>query len=202
MRRVEHAREERERHNQKVLKCSKLIELFGPNAGDQTERAENRRAENRERDDVKRRGEADRHEPDRYDEHAEADRKAPRHGSEHIRAEHLVVRQRRQQHEHQVAGDLRLDQRGRAIRKGVLQHAHHHETGNQEARVFDARIDLHVTAQRVAENRQIQQRGDDRRQHGLERHLPETQDFLVKQRAETTITAHASPSITSGPFIT
>ncbi|MGF6922693.1 hypothetical protein OKW28_006890 [Paraburkholderia sp. 40] len=95
-----------------------------------------------------------------------------------------------------------MNQRRRTIRERVLQHAHHHEARNQEARVFDARIDLHVAAQRVAEDGQVKQRGDDRREHGLERHLPEAQQFFVKQRAKSTVPAHASPSITSGPFIT
>src|SRR5258708_37764505 len=48
MRRVEHARQERERRNQKILKRGELVELFGPDTGDQAERAENRRAEQRE----------------------------------------------------------------------------------------------------------------------------------------------------------
>ncbi|KAG0193347.1 hypothetical protein DFQ28_005577 [Apophysomyces sp. BC1034] len=145
---------ERQRHDQEVLECRELVEFLGPDPGDQAQRAENRRTEYRKRDDVQRRGKRHGDKPDRHNEHAQSYRQPAHDRREHVRAEHFPVRQRRQQHEHQVAGDLGLDQRRRAVRKRILQHAHHDKARDQETRVLDARIDLHVAAQRVTKNRQ------------------------------------------------
>src|SRR6266511_5975597 len=46
--RVEHARSEERRHDQEILERRKLVELVGGNAGDQTQRAQDRTSQQRE----------------------------------------------------------------------------------------------------------------------------------------------------------
>src|SRR5205085_5200413 len=46
--RIEHTGQEGERHDEEVLKRRQLVELVGPDAGEETENAENRTAEHRE----------------------------------------------------------------------------------------------------------------------------------------------------------
>src|SRR6266536_6124749 len=46
--RIEHTRQEGERHDEKILKSRQLVELVGPDAGKQSQCAQNRTAEHRE----------------------------------------------------------------------------------------------------------------------------------------------------------
>src|SRR6266436_6792175 len=54
MDRIEHARKEGQRHDEKILERSDLVDLFGPDAGHHPERAQNRTSAKRERDDPQR----------------------------------------------------------------------------------------------------------------------------------------------------
>src|SRR5437773_3309813 len=110
--RIEHTGQKRKRHDDEILERSELIELVRPDAGDEAENAEDRAAEQRkgERPEWMRQIQQGRRKPDRHGEYAETHGNAADHRAENIRCEDLQRRQRRQQHENQVAGDLRLDQ--------------------------------------------------------------------------------------------
>ena len=125
-------------------------------------------------------------------EHAEPDhQRRARPTRARRRRRSRPVRQRRQQHEHEVAGDLRLDQRRASCWRTRSAARHHHEARDQELRVAHAGEDLHVVGEHVGEDQQVQQRGQHRRGHGLEAHLPEAQHFLVEQRREAASCAAA-----------
>src|SRR5690606_8423768 len=62
-----------------------------------------------------------------------------------------------------------------------LQHAHHHQAGNQERGVWHRAIHLHPAFEHMRENQQIQQRGQDRCGYGLESHLPEARKLFAQQ---------------------
>ena len=124
--------------------------------------------------------------PHRHQQHPAAHHHAAHHRGAHIGHEPGPVRQRRHQQEHQVAGDLALDQRGAGVGKGVLQHAHHHQARDQEAGVAHVVVDLHMVFEHVAENQQVKHRSEHRRAHSLEGDLPETQHLLVKQACART----------------
>ena len=123
-------------------------------------------------------------EPDGDREHAEPDHQAADHRAGDIGDVEIERRQRGQQHEDDVAVDLRLDQRRRAVGERVLQHRHHHQAGDQERRIADAPVEHRdVRLQHMREDQQVQQRRQHRRRDRLEAHLPEAQQLLVEQRA-------------------
>ena len=183
--RIEHAGQKCCRHDQEVLERGQLVELLGPDTGDHAHRTQDRRAQQREHDDPQREGERQVREPGGDDEHARAHAQAAHDRRGHVGRQDLPVRQRRQQDEHQVAGNFRLDQRGRGIGEGVLQHAHHHQARDQEGGVVDAFEHLHAAFEHVAEDQQVEHRGDDRRGDGLGGDLPEAQDLFIEQGLET-----------------
>ena len=113
MDRVEDAGEERKRNDDEILEYRQLVELVGPHAGQQAERTQDGAAEQRKRSGPQRvRHQEQRwHEEERYDEYAESDDEAAHHRAQYVRRIKVAGRQWRQQHEDQVAGDLRLDQR-------------------------------------------------------------------------------------------
>jgi hypothetical protein len=104
---------------------------------------------------------------------------APDQRRQQISQEKLQIGHRRQQHEHDVAGDLGLDQRRRRVGEGVLQHRHHDQTRHQECGVGHAGINLHMVFQHMREDQQIEQCGQHRRADGLHQYFPEAQNFLV-----------------------
>src|SRR3989454_8611963 len=112
MNRIEHAGKKAERHDDEVLKRRQLIDLFGDDAGDQAERPEQRGSEQRERECPERRAEPQLDEPDGHDEHPGTYHQPADRRGQHVGAEELEVGDRRQQDEHDVAGDFRLDQAG------------------------------------------------------------------------------------------
>src|SRR6185503_1148840 len=111
MDRVENAGQERQWHDDKILECRQLVEFVGPDSRDQSEDAQDGAAEQRERDRPQRMRRRDRRKRQRDDEHAKTHDEPPHHRAQHIGGEHVERRQRGQQDEDQVAGDLRLDHR-------------------------------------------------------------------------------------------
>mmetsp|Transcript_26244 Transcript_26244/g.62079 ORF Transcript_26244/g.62079 Transcript_26244/m.62079 type:complete len:431 (+) Transcript_26244:200-1492(+) len=179
--RVENAGQEGHRHDDEVLEGGELVELLGPQPGDQAQRAHQPGTEHGEHQHPQQVVQARRREPGRHQQHTQAHGHAAHDGRAHIGHEPGQGRQRRQQQEDQVAGDLALDQAGRAVGERVLQHAHHHEARDQEAGVADRVVDLDVILQRVPEDQQVHAGGEHRRRHGLEADLPEAQHFLLEQ---------------------
>ena len=110
--RVEHTGEHGQRHDEKVLKGRELVELVGPDAGDHAERREDGAAEQGKGDDPARRHDRQRDHQQRHRDHPHANEGAAHDGGQHVGGEELAVADRRQQHEHDVAGDLALDERG------------------------------------------------------------------------------------------
>src|SRR2546422_7971373 len=81
---IEDAGQKSERHDQKIQESGELVELVGPNAGDQTKNAENRAAEQREGKRPQRMLEGRQREPERYYEHPKADDEPTDHRPEHV----------------------------------------------------------------------------------------------------------------------
>ena len=184
MHRIEHARQEGERHHQEVLERRDLIELLGPDGRHQPQRAQNAAGSQRKDQHPQRMPHRHIHEAARHQQHAGAHHEAAHHGRQHVAAIHRQRRERCQQHEHQIAAHLALDERGRGIAKGVLHQRHHHQPRHQEAGVGHARIDGHMAAECMRKDQQIQQRRQHWRSNGLQTHLAEAHQLLAKERQE------------------
>ena len=108
--RIKHTAQEGERHDDKILETGKLIELVGPQPGDDAERGERGAAEHGERQQHQRAVQRQRNEYERRKIHTGTNHHATHHRRQHERQKKLNVRQRRHQDKNQVAGDLRLNQ--------------------------------------------------------------------------------------------
>src|SRR5664279_5516837 len=180
--RVEDAGEKGHRHDEEVLEGGDLVELLCPEPGDEAERAHQRRPGQRENDHPERIGELQRREPHGHQHHSRADGDAAHDRSADVGDKPGPVRERRDEQEDEVAGDLALDQRRARIGERVLQHAHHDEAGNEKARVADRAEHPDAAFEHVAKDEQVEDGREHRRGHRLEAHLPEAQHLLVEQR--------------------
>src|SRR5450830_1231630 len=111
MDRIKHPGQKDQRHDQKILKCRQLIELLCPNASYQSHGTQDGRTQDSENQDPPRRHETEMTKPGRHDKNASTNNQTAHDCRQHIATEHFPMRQGRQQHKHQITGDLRLYQR-------------------------------------------------------------------------------------------
>ena len=171
-------REHEGRHDRDV------VEAFGVNTVDKTGQREQDGGEHNHAQHHPQvvnvdRGEAQRHQCNRH-----ADGQPTCHAAGDETGQNDVIRHRCDQHFLDVALEFRAVEGRHHVGVGIGDHGHHDEPGDNEFHVAES---LHVTnarANEIAEDNEIQRRGNHRRQHRLDPDACIAQDFLGQDGAK------------------
>ena len=98
--------------------------------------------------------------------------------------EDLEIAERRDEQIHHRPLQLHDEERGQGVEEAVVDDAEHDQARYQEAAVGDAVHLAQAAAQRIAENDEVERRGDERRQDRLSRDAQEPLHFLAIEGAD------------------
>ena len=178
---IKNAAQKRHRHNGEILKRRELIKFLRPQTANQTQGPHERGTHECKNQHPHRLRNADRNKKSRYRQHPQGHYHPAHHRGSHIGQKPVAVGQRREHQKHQIAHHLAGNQRGRAVRKSVLQQAHHGQTRHEKGGVAHVVVHLHMVLQGMAEYQQIQHGIEHRAANRLEGDLPKSQHLFVDQ---------------------